>query len=89
MELSGGEQKRVRIARAVVNRPTLLLADEPTGNVDEKMAERLLHLFMELHRGGTTVLLATHNAHMARAFDRPILQLSQGQLSHVAEGMPT
>lgn len=89
LELSGGEQQRVAIARAVVNRPTLLLADEPTGNVDEKMAERLLHLFMELHRGGTTVLLATHNAHMARAFDRPILQLSQGQLSHVAEGMPT
>lgn len=84
-ELSGGEQQRVAIARAVVNRPQLLLADEPTGNVDEQMAERLLHLFMELHRGGTTVLLATHNAALASAFDKPILRLDQGQISHLAE----
>lgn len=85
LELSGGEQQRVAIARAVVARPTLLLADEPTGNVDESMAERLLHLFMELHRGGTTVLLATHNAALARAFERPILNLDKGEISHVAE----
>lgn len=85
LELSGGEQQRVAIARAVVNRPTLLLADEPTGNVDEAMAERLLHLFMELHRGGTTVLLATHNEHMARAFQRPILRLEGGKITYVAE----
>ena len=81
LELSGGEQQRVAIARAVINRPTLLLADEPTGNVDEAMAERLLHLFTELHRGGTTVLLATHNDHLARAFQKPILRLGDGQLS--------
>ena len=85
LELSGGEQQRVAIARAVVNRPTLLLADEPTGNVDDGMAERLLHLFMELHRGGTTVLLATHNGAMAQAFDRPMLHLTDGQISHAAE----
>lgn len=84
LELSGGEQQRVAIARSVINRPTLLLADEPTGNVDELMAERLMHLFMELHRGGTTVLLATHNASLASRFDRPILRLDQGHISHVA-----
>ena len=84
-ELSGGEQQRVAIARAVISRPTLLLADEPTGNVDEIMAERLLHLFMELNRGGTTILLATHNAVMAQAFERPILRLEDGQISYVAE----
>ena len=69
------------IARAVINRPALLLADEPTSNVDDAMAERLLHLFNELHRGDTTVLLATHNDHLARAFEKPILRLSQGHLS--------
>lgn len=86
LELSGGEQQRVAIARAVVNRPTLLLADEPTGNVDEAMAERLLHLFTELHRGGTTVLLATHNDHLARAFQKPILRLAGGHLSLEGQG---
>ena len=80
LELSGGQQQCVAIARAVVNRPTLLLADEPTGNVDDAMARRLMHLFMELHRGGTTVLLATHSAAMVRAFDRPILHLEAGQV---------
>lgn len=87
LELSGGEQQRVAIARAVVNRPTLLLADEPTGNVDDAMAERLLHLFMELHRGGTTVLLATHNESMARAFEKPILQLADGQIARPSQGI--
>ena len=86
LELSGGEQQRVAIARAVVNRPTLLLADEPTGNVDEAMAERLLHLFTELHRGGTTVLLATHSDHLARAFQKPILRLDRGQLLLEGQG---
>ena len=81
-ELSGGEQQRAAIARAVVSRPVLLLADEPTGSVDDVMAERILHLFMELHRGGTTVVVATHNLTMARSFDRPILKLSDGCVDH-------
>ncbi len=81
-ELSGGEQQRAAIARAVVSRPVLLLADEPTGSVDDAMAERILHLFMELHRGGTTVVVATHNLTMARSFDRPILKLSDGRVDH-------
>ena len=60
-ELSGGEQQRVAIARAVINRPSLLLADEPTGNLDDVQAERLMQLFKEMNRLGTTVVVATHN----------------------------
>jgi cell division transport system ATP-binding protein len=60
-ELSGGEQQRIAIARAVIARPALLLADEPTGNLDDAQAERLMHLFKEMNRIGTTVIVATHN----------------------------
>ncbi len=62
--LSGGEQQRIAIARAVIARPELLVADEPTGNVDPDMADRLLHLFEALHRLGTTVVMATHDLHL-------------------------
>ena len=60
--LSGGQQQRIAIARAVIARPSLLLADEPTGNVDDRIALRLLHLFEELNKLGTTIVIATHNA---------------------------
>lgn len=63
--LSGGEQQRVAIARAVIGRPQLLVADEPTGNVDPDMAARLLHLFQELNKLGTTIVIATHDVNLA------------------------
>ena len=81
--LSGGQQQRVAIARAVITRPRMLLADEPTGNVDDRIALRLMHLFEELHRLGTTVLIATHNASLVERSRHPELRLDAGQLSRV------
>lgn len=79
--LSGGEQQRVAIARAVIAQPELLVADEPTGNVDSEMAARLLHLFRELNRLGTTVVVATHDMGLlAAAKGAQLLRLENGQL---------
>ncbi|MDB5365115.1 MAG: ftsE [Rhodospirillales bacterium] len=79
--LSGGQQQRVAIARAVVARPLLLLADEPTGSVDEATGTRILRLFQELHRMGTTVLVATHNELLIERFPHPVLRLAEGRLT--------
>lgn len=79
-QLSGGEKQRVAIARAVINRPRILLADEPTGNVDDAMAKRLLHLFLELNKLGTTVVIATHNQPLIKHFGFPQLHLEHGRL---------
>lgn len=79
--LSGGEKQRAAIARAVIAKPQLLLADEPTGNVDPALAKRLLHLFLELNRLGTTMLIATHDMGLLRQVDRPVLHLEAGVLS--------
>ncbi len=79
-ELSGGEQQRVAIARAVVARPLLLLADEPTGNLDEPQAERLMQLLHEMNRLGTTVVVATHNAALVSRHPAHTLRLADGQL---------
>lgn len=79
--LSGGQQQRVAIARAVINRPSLLLADEPTGNVDDRIAVRLMYLFEELNRTGTTVVIATHSNALLEKFGHPVLRLSDGELS--------
>lgn len=76
--LSGGEKQRAAIARAVIARPDILLADEPTGNVDPDLAERLVHLFAELNRMGTTIIIATHELHMLEKFSYPRMLLSDG-----------
>lgn len=81
--LSGGQQQRVAIARAVIARPKLLLADEPTGNVDNNMALRLMHLFAQLNKLGTTIVIATHNEAMVERLAYPCLQLEDGTL-HVS-----
>ncbi|WP_029941650.1 cell division ATP-binding protein FtsE [Sphingomonas astaxanthinifaciens] len=80
--LSGGEQQRVAIARAVIARPELLVADEPTGNVDAAMADRLIHLFEALNRLGTTVVVATHDLSLiARVPGARLMRLENGQLA--------
>ncbi|WP_104037800.1 cell division ATP-binding protein FtsE [Vibrio jasicida] len=85
-QLSGGEQQRVGIARAVVNRPTLLVADEPTGNLDPELSNRVLRLFEEFNRAGVTILLATHDIGLVNT--RPQyrhFELNQGFLSEVED----
>ena len=79
--LAGGEKQRLAIARAVVNRPDILLADEPTGNVDPDMALRIYRLFVELNRLGATVLIATHDQDMVARSGRPALHLDGGALT--------
>jgi len=84
--LSGGQQQRVAIARAVIAQPSVLLADEPTGNVDDRIAHRLLYLFEELHRAGTTVIVATHSDALVTRFPHPRLHLADGRLLRVGGG---
>lgn len=81
IQLSGGEQQRVGIARAIVNRPMILLADEPTGNLDDKLSKDILKLFEEFNQTGVTVLMATHNMALIRRKHHRILNLNQGRLA--------
>ena len=78
--LSGGEKQRIAIARALIVRPELLLADEPTGNVDAPLAKRLLRLFVELKKSGTAILIATHDVPLMDQYDAPRLVLNDGRL---------
>jgi len=89
LTLSGGQQQRVAIARAVINRPALLLADEPTGNVDNEIAVRLLYLFEELNKLGTTVLIATHNEALVKRFNYASLHLENGELTRATSARRT
>jgi cell division transport system ATP-binding protein len=84
--LSDGEKQRLAIARAVVNRPELLVADEPTGNVDNAIAQRILRLLSELNRLGTTVLIATHDDELVSRSGMPVLHLSDGTLTRFDRG---
>ena len=79
--LSGGEQQRVAIARALVNDPELVLADEPTGNLDPEMAQETLRLFARIHRRGTTVLMATHDLRLLESLDGRVLMMRRGRLT--------
>ena len=83
-ELSGGQQQRVAIARALATHPALLLADEPTGNLDSKTGEDIMHLFDELHDSGNTIVLITHNSEIAKRAGRRIV-ISDGHVSEVAD----
>lgn len=80
LSLSGGEQQRMAIARAVVARPQILIADEPAGSVDEDQAQRMMHLFTELNKVGATVIIATHNQALIDRAARPVLHLHKGRL---------
>ena len=79
--LSGGEKQRAAIARAVIGKPDLLLADEPTGNVDPALASRLMRLFVELNRFGTTVLIASHDSLLIQDSKAPVMTLAKGALT--------
>lgn len=78
--LSGGEQQRVGIARAVINRPSILLADEPTGNLDEALSDEIIDIFADFNQVGVTVLIATHDLRQVERLQKRTLQLANGQL---------
>lgn len=80
--LSGGEQQRVGIARAVVNKPALLLADEPTGNLDPALSAEIMDLFLQFNEVGVTVMIASHDVALIRSMRRRVITLDGGQLSH-------
>jgi cell division transport system ATP-binding protein len=80
LQVSGGEQQRVAIARALINEPVLLLADEPTGNLDPELSGEILRLFREINAHGTTVVVATHDRELIRKFARRVIHLEEGRL---------
>ena len=81
LELSGGEQQRVSIARALVNEPHIMLADEPTGNLDPDLSLEIMNLFRDIHASGTTVLVATHDRELIKWVGRRVIQLDHGHLA--------
>lgn len=82
--LSGGEKQRVALARALVSKPDLILADEPTGNVDPAMGERIMKLFVELNKLGAAVIVATHDLHLVQSIGKPVLRIANGKVSRSA-----
>jgi cell division transport system ATP-binding protein len=86
--LSGGEKQRVALARSLVTKPDLILADEPTGNVDPVMGEKIMKLFIELNKLGAAVIVATHDIQIISALDKPTITLKDGRLTGGAEWRP-
>ena len=82
-ELSGGEQQRVAIARALLNNPQLIIADEPTGNLDPETSKEIMQLFKVLHQGGITIIMATHDYNMIVKFPGKIYQCAEGKIKEV------
>ena len=82
-ELSGGEQQRLVIARAIVNNPKLIIADEPTGNLDPLVAEKILKLLLDINNSGTSVIMTTHNYNLIRKYKKRILKCENGYLKEV------
>ncbi|HDS09679.1 MAG TPA: cell division ATP-binding protein FtsE [Firmicutes bacterium] len=78
--LSGGEQQRVAIARAIVNDPVLILADEPTGNLDKKVSEDILNIFLQLNKKGTTVIMATHDEDIVKKLRKRMIKIEEGRI---------
>ena len=79
-KLSGGERQRVAIARALVNQPTLLIADEPTGNLDPKTSEEIMKLFTEINHMGTTIIMVTHNKDLVNAMHKRVVNIEEGHI---------
>jgi cell division transport system ATP-binding protein len=84
-ELSGGEQQRVGIARAIVNGPSLVIADEPTGNLDPESTEGIMNLLLQINQRGTTVLVTTHNLHLVERMQKRVIAIEAGQV--VGDGL--
>ena len=82
-QLSGGEQQRAVIARALINNPIILIADEPTGNLDPKVSENIFKLFLEINKKGTTILMATHNYELIKKFNKRILNCIEGRVEEI------
>lgn len=84
-ELSGGEQQRLAIARALLNYPELILADEPTGNIDPRTSMEIMELFKDIHQKGTAIIMATHDYSMILSFDHPTIKCEQGKMFEVVK----
>ena len=86
-QLSGGEQQRVAIARAIVNQPSIVIADEPTGNLDPETTWGIMEIFDRINRAGTTIVMATHNKDIVDTMQRRVITISQGAITRdVAQG---